>query len=159
MWYAFYGETLTSASVFEDRMAALTREIGVRGRADAVTATPGPATTAPQSGLQAELQGMKMRDLLRQAQEAEVHEDAILDSQDAENPKAALIALIVQARRDTADLDSFALRAELEGMRMRELMARARERGIDPEALLDAQDTEQPKAAVVGLLLQREASC
>merc|ERR1712100_926887 len=41
MWYGFYGETLSSASVFESRMDALCREIGSRGRADAMfTANP-----------------------------------------------------------------------------------------------------------------------
>ena len=38
MWYAFYGETLSSESAFETRMASLSREIGVCGRADAVVA-------------------------------------------------------------------------------------------------------------------------
>ena len=36
MWYAFYGETLSSESVFDDRMDALCRELGARGRADVV---------------------------------------------------------------------------------------------------------------------------
>jgi len=37
---------------------------------------------------------------------------------------------------------------------MRELVARARECGIDHEALLDAQDSEQPKAAILELVLR-----
>ena len=36
MWYALYGGTLSSENAFEDRMDALCRELGVRGRADAV---------------------------------------------------------------------------------------------------------------------------
>ena len=36
MWYAYYGETLTSASAFESRMDGLCRELGCRGRADAL---------------------------------------------------------------------------------------------------------------------------
>ena len=38
LWYALYGPTLSSESSFEDRMSALSREIGPRGRADAVVA-------------------------------------------------------------------------------------------------------------------------
>jgi len=36
MWYGFYGETLLSGSAFDGRMDALSRDIGSRGRADAV---------------------------------------------------------------------------------------------------------------------------
>jgi hypothetical protein len=45
LWYALYGETLDSESAFEDRISALCREIGSRGRADAVTklSEPSPA--------------------------------------------------------------------------------------------------------------------
>ena len=38
VWYALYGTTLESESAFEDRMDALARELGSRGRADAVVA-------------------------------------------------------------------------------------------------------------------------
>ena len=44
MWYALYGDTITSGSVFENRMAALSREIGSRGRADAVVVAHRPAS-------------------------------------------------------------------------------------------------------------------
>jgi hypothetical protein len=104
--------------------------------------------------LDAELQAMGMRDLIRLAREAQVSEDAFFDSQDTDDPKAALIALLVEARSDTATTARSALRTELEGMRMRELVARARECGIDHEALLDAQDSEQPKAAILELVLR-----
>eukprot|EP01046_Picozoa_sp_COSAG06_P125538 COSAG06_NODE_73877_length_151_cov_15.365385_1_plen_50_part_11 len=46
MWYGFYGETLTSGSVFDGRMDALCREIGSRGRADAVVID----STEPEEG-------------------------------------------------------------------------------------------------------------
>ena len=36
MWYGLYGDVLSSPSAFEDRMDALCRELGDRGRADAV---------------------------------------------------------------------------------------------------------------------------
>ena len=32
LWYAFYGETLTSESAFESRVESLARELGARGQ-------------------------------------------------------------------------------------------------------------------------------
>ena len=141
-------------------MDALVREIGARGRADVVTSAPPPAPPAADTAeadsedhvaLYTELQSLTMRDMLRQAREAEIHEDDILDSQDAGDPKKALVALLVQARLAMASNsevdDSGAVRDELEAMRMRDLVARARECGVGEDELLDA-----PKAAVVELL-------
>ena len=170
MCYGFYGETLSSTSGFDARMDALCREVGGRGRADTSAATVSLHEAASEveaehvsersdaatvrTDLDAELQAMGMRDLIRLAREAQVSEDAFFDSQDTDDPKAALIALLVEARSDTATTARSALRTELEGMRMRELVARARECGIDHEALLDAQDSEQPKAAILELVLR-----
>ena len=48
VWYALYGETLESDSAFDDRLSALAREIGTRGRADAVPiSTPAGDDSAP----------------------------------------------------------------------------------------------------------------
>ena len=51
MWYAYYGETLTSASAFESRMDGLCRELGCRGRADALVAA-GASEAADRQGVQ-----------------------------------------------------------------------------------------------------------
>merc|ERR1711960_43660 len=47
LWYALYGATLESESAFEDRLSALCREIGSRGRADAVAAAPSAKSPEP----------------------------------------------------------------------------------------------------------------
>lgn len=94
---------------------------------------------------------MTMSDALSSAREAGVCEDAIMDAMDDPEPKAALAALVLQSR--TSAVADASLRAELEGLRMRELMARAEERGLDREALQNARESEGPKAAVVDLLL------
>ena len=74
-----------------------------------------------------------------------------MDAMDDPEPKAALVALVAQPCTNTvADAP---LRAELEGLRMREQMARAEEHGLDREALLGARESERPKASVVELLL------
>jgi hypothetical protein len=155
MWYGFYGDAVSQDSVFESRMGSLAREIGGRGRADALCAEPEPipgtvANGAP-AGRATELSGMTMSDALSSAREAGVCEDAIMDAMDDPEPKAALAALVLQSR--TSAVADASLRAELEGLRMRELMARAEERGLDREALQNARESEGPKAAVVDLLL------
>ena len=74
-----------------------------------------------------------MSDALSSAREAGVCEDAIMDAMDDPEPKAALVALVAQPCTNTvADAP---LRAELEGLRMREQMARAEEHGLDREAV------------------------
>ena len=137
-------------------MDALCREIGGRGRADAVGATK---TVARESALHAELRSTKMRDLVQQARDAGISERQVLDSQDADDPKAALVELLVDALgsgggRAEDDFDEDALRTELTSLRMRDLAAKAKEWGVDQEALYDAQDGEQPKGDVVDLLLR-----
>jgi hypothetical protein len=78
MWYALYGETLSSESAFEDRMSALSREIGSRGRADAVVAPSSAGVEEPEpwaddpsnavdAAVVAELRGMKVGALTRRA--------------------------------------------------------------------------------------------
>ena len=48
LWYALYGSTLESESVFEDRMLALSRELGPRGRASPAQRRAPPAPAASQ---------------------------------------------------------------------------------------------------------------
>jgi hypothetical protein len=171
MWYALYGDTLSSASSFNDRMDALCRELGSRGRADAVHIQSGsdlhPNVTVPRAVIAsvataAGLHEANMCDVLSAAFDAGVSEDEILDAQDADDPKAALLELVAQARESQPSDASpagavAALRAELEGLRMRELAARAKEHGIGREALREAQGSENPKATVVDLLLALSA--
>jgi len=150
MWYGFYGDALSSASTFDDRMDALCREIGGRGRADAVIAAA-PDSTADRAA------EMKMCDLLSSARDAGVSEEAIMDAQDDENPKATLAALVAESRALTLADDTTDERTALEGLRMRELMKRAEEQGVDREELRSAQASEQPKASIVGLLLAQRS--
>ena len=93
-------------------MSALSREIGSRGRADAVIATPEVA-----------------------------HADSPEPSpQPADSAGAA------------------ALRSELETLRLKELRARAKAEGAEPEQLEDAADADDPKQAVIDLLLGMHAA-
>jgi hypothetical protein len=62
--------------------------------------------------------------------------------------KASLIDMLIEARRPQID----AQRLELEGLGVRELLARARALGLDAEVEA-AQDSDDPKGEVVELLL------
>ena len=115
MWYAFYGTTLSSESSFESRMDAVCREIGGRGRADAVVPasaddeTPKVPEPEPEpepdddihgedgtaAALRAELASLRMQVLQKRAVAEGVDADAVEDALDEDNPKAALIGLIV----------------------------------------------------------------
>ena len=165
MWYAMYGDTLASDQAFEDRVAALCREIGARGRADAAVAAvpavpPQAVNTAafepePEAcaSLREELQALRVRDLVRRAREAEIDEGVILDAQDSDLPRAALLELLVADRLRVFDTDDAAARSELEGLRMRDLVARAKALGLEEGQVMDAQDADAPKDAMVRLLL------
>eukprot|EP01046_Picozoa_sp_COSAG06_P087838 COSAG06_NODE_34301_length_476_cov_14.068966_1_plen_158_part_11 len=117
MWYGFYGETLSSVSGFEARMDALCREIGSRGRADAMVAhasSPsvigGHATSEAgigdaMSDLELELQELKLMALQKRALSVSASEESVEDAMDSSDPKASLIGLIVdvESRRGPAD--------------------------------------------------------
>ena len=106
MWYAFYGEALSSESAFELRLDSLCRELGGRGRADAVGAGHDGAETEPKaatetsvvsgpSGLRAELEAMRMGSLCVRAARAGVDAVALDAAEDSPDPKAAIIQLIL----------------------------------------------------------------
>jgi len=111
LWYGFYGAALSSDRGFEDRMDALCRELGSRGRADAGADAGGASAIAARdtwggtsddaaeldSTLLAELRSLKVSQLKKRARAAGVDAEAIEDTDDAEIPKEVLIALIVEA--------------------------------------------------------------
>eukprot|EP01045_Picozoa_sp_COSAG04_P003103 COSAG04_NODE_122_length_24803_cov_180.609415_5_plen_2220_part_00 len=117
LWYALYGATLESESAFEDRLSALSREIGSRGRADAVVADVAPELCPEADGsgevaaLRAELAGMRLMALHKRAMSEGATAVAVDEAMDGDDPKASLIALIVEVARGPAVLLSSALQA------------------------------------------------
>ena len=104
VWYALYGATLASESAFDDRMGALSREIGSRGHADtAITAAGGAeAVGAPEpyadgdtedavwSELVSELRGMRVMALQKRATSERVSAEALESAMDSDDPKGSL---------------------------------------------------------------------
>ena len=124
LWYALYGSTLESESSFEDRMSALARELGSRGRAAAVVAAgapepcpePGQGESAQASVLRSELDELKLSALRKRAVATDAGEIDIEEAEDAEDPKAAMIALII-AREQLTAYPAAVLRKDLESLK------------------------------------------
>ena len=83
-------------------MSALAREIGSRGRADAVVTAltgdePEPCMDDRESApLRSELAGMRLKALERRAVSEGLDTDAVEDAMDGDDPKSSLIGLIVE---------------------------------------------------------------
>jgi hypothetical protein len=166
MWYALYGDTLSSTSAFESRMDGVCREIGGRGRADAlVTEAAASTSSTPRSlvpamrtakrtpsALLGELQGLRLKALFQRAKEAGVDDDTLEDATDSDDPKDAVIAILL-SRLEVAVVAS-PTSADLHGMRLKELRQRARELGVGEQKLEDSLGAEDPKAAVIALVVE-----
>ena len=161
LWYAMCGAALESESAFDDRMAALSREIGARGRADAVVAAdPSDSEQTcglqPHAALREELGSLKVSALEQRALAEGASADATEDALDDDDPKAALIELVVLCADSSGSSSGEAeLRRELEGLRLKELRARARSEDVGAEAMTAAMDSDDPKAALVEALVAR----
>eukprot|EP01046_Picozoa_sp_COSAG06_P005739 COSAG06_NODE_259_length_18912_cov_53.912614_18_plen_1085_part_00 len=162
MWYGFYGDALSSASVFESRMDGLCREIGVRGRADAAVASElppsGVVTESVGAGnattLVQELRALKLTALHKRVVSLGLDADAVEHAMDQPDPSAALVALIVANSPPEPPPSTSLAREELEAMRVRDLVQRAQANGLG-EAALDAMDADDPRGELVELLLER----
>ena len=95
---------------------------------------------------------MKLSALKKRAKEAGVDEEKIEDADDADDVKSTVIQLIVAAERG-ATLEK--LRAELSAMKVTALKKRAKEVGVDEEKLEDADDEDDVKGTVIGLILEQ----
>ena len=82
--------------------------------------------------------------------------DAVDDAMDNDDPKAALIDVIVQRVAAPPGADA-QLRQELAGLRLKALRARARAEEVPEEAMAAALDSEDPKQAFVELLLRHSS--
>eukprot|EP01050_Picozoa_sp_SAG11_P045857 SAG11_NODE_23108_length_394_cov_147.376271_1_plen_131_part_11 len=105
MWYPLYGEAESDASVFEERMVALCRDLGERGQRGAVTEEAGgEAGSAPgssehsaeaKSAVLGTLRELKVSELKRRAMACGVSEEEIEGACDEDDARAALAELIV----------------------------------------------------------------
>ena len=115
-----------------------------------------PANAAA-AARRAELLAMKLSALKREARGAGVAADLLDAAVDGENPRAGLIDLILSAA-PAPDAADGPLRAELAGMRLSALSKRAEQEGADASAVEDAEDSDDPKLALISLICERVAA-
>ena len=96
---------------------------------------------------------MKLKALKKRARSSGVDEDQLEDADDADDIKAAVIQLIVEAQASSCSTVDELLRAELSGLKLKALKRRARDAGVDEEKLEDADDADDIKAAVIELIV------
>ena len=97
---------------------------------------------------------MKPSALKRRARAAGCTEAEIEEADDADDPKAAMAALILSheaSGQETSDV----LRRELEGLKPSALKRRARAAGATEQEVEEADDAQDPSAAMVELIVSR----
>jgi tetratricopeptide (TPR) repeat protein len=108
------------------------------------------------AALREEVQGMQLR-ALQQRATAEVDDEARVDAaMDSENPKDALVALLISqysALAATHQAETQSRRNELQQMKMSSLAKQVEEMNVEDDKIEQAMDSENPKSALVELLL------
>jgi hypothetical protein len=120
----------------------------------------GPASSSDQPLAEGgSLRGLKISELRRRATEvASVSEERVHQAEDSEDPRAALVALLLEAA-NAGPADAGAehhLRDELRGMKMSALRTRARAAGVDEDEADEAGDGPSPAEAIVELIVAAE---
>ena len=119
------------------------------------------ATTAE---LRQNLGSLRLKALRQKARAEGIDEGILEESIDAQDPKEAVITLLVQKQSESLqqakaqESEAKALRHELEGLGLKELRRRAREVGVAEEILEDAIDANEPKVVMVAVLLENAAA-
>jgi hypothetical protein len=107
----------------------------------AAAATP---TSAPAPFAAPAATGPNVRELRAQAAAAGVPPDAIEEARDADDPKAALLALIAAAKPDPAALQT---------LNLKDLRAKAAAAGVPANQIEDARDGDDPKQELIALIM------
>jgi hypothetical protein len=95
---------------------------------------------------------LRLKELRKRARDSGVDSTLLEDAADSDDPKSAVIELLIADQLSSAGPSEADLRAELELLRLKELRGRAKAAGISTDALEDAADSDDPKSAVIELL-------
>jgi hypothetical protein len=115
--------------------------------------------SAALSKLRAELDGLRPLALQKRATSDGVSEADLEGALESADPKAALIELLLKQHASAASADDAAqqaLRSELDGLKLMALQKRAAGAGVSDDDVEDAMETDDPKQAVIDLLLQQQ---
>eukprot|EP01046_Picozoa_sp_COSAG06_P014490 COSAG06_NODE_900_length_11658_cov_9.850852_4_plen_1819_part_00 len=117
---------------------------------------------AGEASLLSELQALGLKALRKRAKDAGATAEQLLEAMDADEPRDAAIELIVAMREESTSGSQAStaavraqqrLRAELQGMLLRDLRKRAKEVGVSGNMLDNAMDDDDPEAAVIELIV------
>eukprot|EP01043_Picozoa_sp_COSAG02_P044976 COSAG02_NODE_4067_length_5836_cov_18.100924_7_plen_265_part_01 len=115
------------------------------------------AITDEDAPLAAELRSLKLSQLLSRAMSTvSLSEDQIQQAQDSEEPRTALVDLLLEAQNTASRSAEQRLRDELRGLRLTALSKRAGVSRLSDTAIADAIDSEDPKGALIDLVVQAE---
>ena len=139
-------------------------QLAAAAGASAAVADDADGDTVATSVLRAELAAMKLSVLKRRGLAAGVEPEAMDQVLDEDDPKAAMVEILVAAEREarlsaqsTKEKEVEALRAELGSLKLSAVRRRAIESGVSEENLDVADDSDDVKAAVVELVIEQEA--
>eukprot|EP01052_Picozoa_sp_SAG31_P002386 SAG31_NODE_84_length_27014_cov_3.743006_13_plen_344_part_00 len=112
-----------------------------------------------------QMMSLKMKQLKKMALDAGILDAVVADVDDTEDPKAAIIGLMLKARRaqmlaaprgaENQEAAVASLRAKLAAMKMGALRRSARAAGVDPDVIDDlADEADDPRSALVDLIVE-----
>lgn len=109
----------------------------------------------PQEDSRRAFSSLKLKELRQRAKDGGMSADELESAMDTDEPAQTLIEFLAQ--RHEADIQlraaEVSLRAELTKLTMREVRQRAKDAGATTEELVDAMDADEPKAAMIELVL------
>jgi hypothetical protein len=121
------------------------------------------ADMAAVEALWSELAGMKMSQLRKQAKAANVENEKVEEAMDSDDPRESMVALIIsvksaelrgsEAGTQIADMAVEALRSELAGMKMSQLVKQAKAANVENEKVEEAMDSDDPREGLVAFII------
>eukprot|EP01050_Picozoa_sp_SAG11_P005098 SAG11_NODE_345_length_10432_cov_276.637956_3_plen_1926_part_00 len=166
LWYGFYGDVLSVASLFEGKVSEVCRELGDRGYLDAGDVDAGDVDagdvdvggeTRDGTGgddecaigeLRSELRGLKPRELRQRLSAAGMSKEAVDDAEEADDAKAALIELLISRHRALGTSGAMVLVLEAGGEAVVELVTTVLEQAAEvAEGVSMATPRKERKAA------------
>lgn len=170
MWYPMYGEAVARADVFEERMVALSRDLGDRGKVqtDGATSLAGDnemvagLDAARLSAQKAELGMLRLSVMKKRAVALGVSSEQLEAVDDSQNPKEALIELLLELQKgrpsDAENSTSVRRREELTRLKASEVRRCAVSAGATSVDLDAADDSPDAKAFLIDLTISLEMS-
>eukprot|EP01052_Picozoa_sp_SAG31_P034448 SAG31_NODE_4028_length_3651_cov_36.316160_3_plen_751_part_00 len=105
--------------------------------------------------LRDKLAGLKLKELRQRAKATGMRADELESAMDADEPEDLLISFLIEHHEAALEQQGCetSLRSELQELGLKALRKRAKDANISAEQLLNAMDADEPKDAVIDLLL------